>query len=102
FLGRIAALAANHVVVSDFSQSDASKRALLTGVSHTDTDEEAIRAQLADLHSRIYGQDDAPHSPEVDETYALFASTLARNPNVTLAWKTTLTAMLEDFRLAYY
>jgi hypothetical protein len=89
FLSRFAAAAANHAVVADYLQLD-------------DADEEAIRATLSDLHLRIFGEFDEPHSPEVDETYALFASTLERGGDRKSAWKTTLTAMLEDYRLAYY
>ena len=97
----LASTAAGFVVDDDFARSGAQRR-LLIAVELTDTGEPVIRAQLARLHARIYGTLDAPASAEVGDTYALFASTFARTGDVRHAWKTTLTAMLSDLRVAHY
>jgi hypothetical protein len=55
-----------------------------------------------ELHLRFFGEVVADDSPQVDETHALFADTLARTGDVARAWKVTLTAMLQDFRIAFY
>jgi len=100
-LRTLAASAAGFVVDADLAAAPA-QRKLLTDVAVTDTTEPAIRAQLAKLHARIYGTLDAAESDEVGETYALFATTLARDGDVRHAWKITLTAMLSDLRVAHY
>lgn len=97
----LAATAAGAVVDSDFDGL-ASARRLLTEVTPAQTDEPTIRAQLAKLHARIYSSLDAADSEAVDETYTLFATVLARSGDVRHAWKTTLTAMLSDLRIAHY
>jgi len=97
----LAATAAGSVVDADLD-GPAGARRLLTDVTATQTDEPAIRAQLAKLHARIYGALDAADSEAVGETYALFAAVLASRGDVRHAWKTTLTAMLSDLRIAHY
>ncbi len=97
----LASTAAGFVVDADFAQP-AAQRHLLTGVEVTDTAEPVVRAQLAALHARIFGALDAPGSTEVGETYALFASVVSRSGDVRHAWKTTLTAMFSDLRVAHY
>ena len=97
----LAATAAGYVVDDDLAAGPG-QRHLLTDVTETETAEPVVRAQLAKLHARIYGALDAPSSAEVGETYALFSSVIARGGDVRHAWKTTLTAMLSDLRVAHY
>lgn len=101
-LRRLAADAAGFVVTADFAKPNRANRKLLTLVDATTRDEAAIRAQLAELHLRIYGSLDEANSDEVSLTYGLFAATLAAGGDVARAWKTTLTAMLQDARVAYF
>lgn len=102
FLRTFAAGAAGTVVDADFAVA-ASQRKLLAGVEPATTGEAAIRAQLVSLHARLYGEIVAADSPEVDDAWDLFSASLAASGNdATLAWKTTLTAMLQDLRIAYY
>jgi hypothetical protein len=100
-LQQLAAQAAGFVVDADFGVPAAQRR-LLSLVEPADVDETKIRAQLSDLHARIYGALDAPDSEAVTETYGLFSATLALGGDVRRAWKTTLTAMLGDLRVAYF
>jgi len=97
-----AAQAANFVVDHD-ATAPAAERTLFVAAAVSASDEPTVRAQLAHLHARIYGELVEPDSPEVTETYALFRDALAA-PNATprRAWKLTLTAMLGDFRSLYY
>lgn len=101
-LRRIAADAAGFVVAADFAKPNRANRKLLTLVDATTRTPAEIRAQLAALHARIYGTLDAADSAEVELTYALFADTLAAGNDVTRAWKTTIAAMLQDARVAYF
>lgn len=101
-LRRIAADAAGFVVTADFAKPNRANRKLLTLVDVTTRDPAEIRAQLAALHARIYGTLDAADSAEVELTYGLFADTLAASDDVPRAWKTTIAAMLQDARVAYF
>jgi Protein of unknown function (DUF1585)/Protein of unknown function (DUF1592) len=101
-LRRLATEAAGFVVTADFAKPNRANRKLLTLVDATTRDEAEIRAQLAALHLRIYGTIDDAGGEEVGLTYALFADSLAAGENVATAWKTTLTAMLQDARVAYF
>jgi hypothetical protein len=102
FLQTLAAQAAPFVVERDFA-ADATERKLLWLVEPTDTDEAAIRVQLGWLHTRLYGELVADDGLEVDETWALFSGALEVAQGDTLrAWETTLTAMLQDHRIATY
>ncbi|HEY5936367.1 MAG TPA: DUF1585 domain-containing protein [Kofleriaceae bacterium] len=98
---RVVAAAAAHVVVDADLAVGATPR-LLTQVTAMTRDEPTLRAQIAALHARIYGQLEAVDAEAVGETYQLFASVLASTGDVRHAWKTTLTAMLGDLRVAYY
>lgn len=97
-----AAQAASFVVDHD-AAAPAAERTLFVAADVTATDEPAVRAQLAHLHARIYGELVTADSAEVTESLALFRDALAA-PNATprRAWKLTLTAMLSDFRSLYY
>ena len=75
---------------------------MFTHVDVRTRSEDDIRVQLADFHLRMYGELVEAQSEEVDESYAVFAATLERTGDVEHAWKTTLTAMLQDLRIAYY
>ncbi len=101
-LRAIAAEAAGFVVDRDLAEPDADARKLLVHVTADDRDEAAVRAQIAYLHARLYGELIGPDDDEVTATYELFAATLARTDDVAHAWKTTLTAMLQDVRIATF
>lgn len=92
---------AQFTVETDFAAA-ADQRRLLTRIAESDTSEASVRAQLADLHARIFGRLDAAGSDEVGETYALFAAAYDASHDARRAWKTTLAAMLQDFAAAYY
>ncbi len=100
-LRELAAAAAGHVVEADFDAA-AADRKLLTMVEADTRDEAAVRAQLAALSSRFYADFSPPESDAVGEAYALFGAALERTGDVKHAWKTTLTAMLQDLRIATY
>ncbi len=102
FLQTFAANAAAAVVESDFALADPAARRLLTVVSATEQGESAVRAQLALLHRRLFAEFVEDDAEEVDETYDLFAGALARSGDVETAWKATLTAMLQDTRIAFF
>lgn len=98
----LASRAASFVVEHDFA-SDAPSRKLLTRVSVSDTTESAVRAQLAELRLRLYGDFAAPDDESVSDSYALFRDALsAANGDVRRAWTTTLFALLQDIRIAYF
>lgn len=101
FLRSLSARAAGRVVDDDLAAPRASRR-LLDAVEVDTTDETAVRAQLAGLHLRLFGDVLDARSPEVTETYSLFRETLRRTGDVRHAWKTTLTGMLQDLRIAFY
>ncbi|MEZ4383110.1 MAG: hypothetical protein R3A79_17415 [Nannocystaceae bacterium] len=95
--------AADWVVDADFALSDAGARRLLKGVEAGTTDEAAIRDQLVALHHRLYGEALAADDPRVDEGLALFtAARSAAAGDGARAWKITLTALLQDVRIAFY
>lgn len=98
----LASSAADFVVEHDATAA-AADRTLFTRAAISDTDEPAIREQLAYLHARLYGELVDASSPEVDETFALFtaAKTAATN-NQRRAWKLTLVGMLTDVRALTY
>jgi len=98
---RAARLAAAHVVEHDAAAATAD-RSLFTQVAPDSTDPTAVRAQLAELHGRIYGELVAPDDPALDETEALFDDALAASHDPRRAWTVTLTGMLSDLRVLYY
>lgn len=101
YLRNLAAEAAGFVVENDFAAA-AADRKLLALVEADTTDEQAVRDQLAALHLRVLAEVVAPDSPEVDATYALFVAAVDQTPDVSTAWKVVLTALLQDFRIAYH
>lgn len=104
-LRNVASKAAARVVAGDLLETDPARRKLLgkTDASPTDTSEPAVRAQLADLHARVYGELVDPASDEVSATYTLFRDALAgAGGDAKRAWTVTLYAMLQDVRLVFY
>ena len=101
-LRALAAQAAPYAVNADFAETDASRRWLLRRVEPDTREQSAIRAQLVDLELRFFGQVLAPDSPEIDDVWTLFSSALASSSDVRHAWVTTLYALLQDVRLAYF
>ena len=99
-LRALAREAAHHRVERDFS-APASERWLLS-IDERETGEAAVREQLAALHARIHAQRVEPTSSEVDQSWALFSKALEHSGSTRRAWKVTLTAMLQDVRIAFY
>lgn len=96
-----AASAADFVVEHDLTAPLAG-RTLFKEAAVTATDPARIRAQLALLHARIYGELVGADSPEVDETYALYEDAFTTTNDRARAWKLTLVGMLSDFRSLFY
>ncbi len=98
---KLSALAAEFVVEHDRT-APLAQRTLFTEAAVTATDPSVIRAQVAHLHARIYGELVATDSPEVDETYALYEEAFAASNDRARAWEMTLIGMLSDFRSLFY
>jgi len=97
----VASSAADFVVEHDLA-APLADRTLFKEAAVTATDPARIRAQLAFLHARIYGELVGPDSPEVDETFALYTEAFTETTNRARAWKLTLVGMLSDFRSLFY
>lgn len=97
----MASAAAEFIVEKD-AVAAAAQRTLFVEAGIGATDPAQIRAQLAYLHARMYGELVAPDSEEVDETFALFSEALTTTGNQRRAWKLTLVGMLTDVRSLYY
>lgn len=100
-LQNLAREAAHFVVESDFASAPGERRLLML-VESSDTDEAVIRDQLAWLHARIYAEPDDPDTESVAETWALWSAAYAEGGDPVRAWKTVLTAMLQDVKVAWY
>jgi len=96
-LGAMAQEAAGFVVMEDFALPAAERR-LLTEIEPTDTDEAAVRGQLASLYLRILSQPVDPDSEEVTALYDLWSG--ASDPEE--GWRVVLTAMLQDPALVLF
>lgn len=102
-VANLAARAADAVVDSDFAQAMAQKRRLLRSVEPSDSDESALRAQLAELETRFYGEAADPQSESVTSALELLrAASAANGGDGARAWKLTLSAMLQDIRMQFY
>ena len=102
-LRALARQAANVVVEADFAIADKTQRRLFTGVSAVDSGSAKLRPQLVLLHRRFFADELAADSPEIDESLALFQAALKAKPgDIKRAWKTTLSALLQDVRIAFY
>lgn len=99
-LRSLAREAAHHRVERDLDAASDQRR--LLHIDEAETAEAAVRQQLADLHVRIYSERVDPDAPAVDETWALFSAALEHSGSPRRAWKVTLTAMLQDVRIAFY
>ncbi|MEE9386143.1 MAG: hypothetical protein V3V08_22245 [Nannocystaceae bacterium] len=100
-LRTLAGHAARKVVDEDFDQP-AAQRWLLHLVEVNTDDEGTIREQLAALHLRLYGERHPSEDAALDSTWALWRAAFAHSSDISRAWKTTLSAMLQDVRIAYY
>jgi hypothetical protein len=101
FLRSFSEEAANYAVESDFALP-AGQRKLFAGIEATDTSETSLRAQLADLHERLFARQLDPASSDITDSLTLFNSAFALSNDAKRAWKTVLAAMLQDFSVAYY
>jgi hypothetical protein len=101
-LESLAAEAAAWVVAQDATIADPAARRLFREVDPADAGEENVRAELAWLHARLFSELVDAESPEVDETWALYQALLAHGGDPARAWEGTLTAMLQDVRVATY
>ncbi len=80
----------------------ADMRRLLTAVETTDSDETLVRAQLAALHLRLFGEQVPPEDSRLDPAWALFSGRLDSGASVENAWTLTLAALLQDPALVMY
>lgn len=101
FWATFAAEAAGTVVEADFAVPAAERR-LLTLVDAETRDEDAIRAQLVQLHLQLLGEAVAPDDPQVDDSFALLTGAAQRSGDARHGWKVLLTAMLQDARFTHY
>ena len=101
FMRALSAEAAHHVVENDFAVDLASRR-LLGGVNSDESSADAIKSQLVDLHLRIFGEALTIDDEEIGASHQLFDATFVRTGDVAHAWKTTLTALLQDPRMTFY
>ena len=103
FLQALAAQAASKVATEDLSEPDPTRRRLLQALpAGAPAGEVGVRAQLAELNLRLYGERVAADSAAVDEMWELFASLQAGGADVERSWALTLTALFQDFRIAHY
>jgi hypothetical protein len=98
---RVARLAAASIVEHDAAAASAD-RLLLTQTAVDAPDPDSVRAELAELHGRIYSELVSPDDPALDDTQALFDAALAASGDPRRAWTVTLTGMLSDLRAIYY
>jgi Protein of unknown function (DUF1585) len=100
-VGRLAYDAATYVVAHD-ADAPADQRTLFTAADVAATDDANVRAELAVLHARIFGELVTPDASALDDELALFRGVLAGGGDARRAWIVTLTAMLSDLRAVYY
>ena len=96
----VARRAAGFVVDHDAAAPPRERR-LFTRAAVDDTDPEHVRAELAELHARIYSEV-AADDDALDATEALYDDALAVSGDPRWAWTVTLTGMLGDLRAIYY
>ncbi|HUJ57940.1 MAG TPA: hypothetical protein VLX92_05595 [Kofleriaceae bacterium] len=99
---RVAAFSAAQFVVDHDASVPLAQRTLLTAADPAATDEGSVRAELAELHARIFGELVDPSDPELDASYALYQGALAASGDARRAWVVTLTGMLSDLKAVYY
>jgi hypothetical protein len=98
---RVARLAAAHLIAHDAVAAPAD-RWLFTQATVDTTDPTLVRAQLAELHGRIFSELVAPGDDVLDDDVALFDDALAASGDPRHAWTLTLTGMLSDLRALYF
>jgi hypothetical protein len=98
---RAARLAAAHVLAHDAIAAPGD-RWLFTQAPVDAADPASVRAELAELHGRIFSELVAPDDPALDDAAALFDGALAASGDPRRAWTVTLTGMLSDLRALYY
>jgi hypothetical protein len=99
---RTAARQAAAFVVDHDDAAPPAERWLLTRSALADTDPASVRAELAELHGRIFSELVDPDDPALDDSEALFDGALAASGDPRRAWTVTLTGMLSDLRAIYY
>jgi len=98
-LRTMARLAADH----ETDQWSRGEARLLTRVAPDDpTNPEAVRAQLVDLHKRLYGEVLPASHGEIDASAALFDQLLTDLDDPQQAWSMVLWAMFQDLRMVTY
>ncbi|MBV1860012.1 MAG: hypothetical protein KUG77_16485 [Nannocystaceae bacterium] len=85
----------------EVEQAIVGQGSLLTAAPDT-VGETAVRAELVELHRRLYAADVEPDDPDIDAGWTLFEAALGASADSNRAWKTTLTALLADLRIAFY
>ena len=98
---RAAQLAASAAVAHDAAAAPAD-RWLFTQAPVDATDPASVRAQLAELHGRIFSELVGPDDDALADSVALFDGALAASGDPRRAWTVTLTGMLSDLRALYY
>jgi hypothetical protein len=93
--------AAAFVVDHDAGALPAGRR-LFTRAAVDDVDPSHVRAELAELHARIYSELVEPDDPVLDDALALFTAALDASGDARRAWTVTLTGMLSDLRAIYF
>lgn len=101
FLRAYAGEAASYTAEHDLLDAPEASR-LLTLVDAQTSDEDAVRQQLQALHQRLFAEDIPADDPRIDDSWTLWSAALDRSGDPVLAWKTTLTAMLQDLRIIFY
>ncbi|MBL4687630.1 MAG: hypothetical protein JKY37_23745, partial [Nannocystaceae bacterium] len=101
-LASLAREAAHAVVEADFALADPGDRRLLTRIDANDTDESAVRDQIVALYLAILGEIVEADSADVDETLVLFTAAQTASGDPVRAWKVTITALMQDVRVAFY
>jgi hypothetical protein len=97
-VSRLGAYRAATYVVEHDAAAPAGERTLFTAASVDTTDADSVRAELALLHARIYGELDA----DTSATEQLFFGALDASGDPRRAWVVTLTGMLSDLQAVYY
>jgi hypothetical protein len=101
-LDALASEAAAWVVKNDLDESTASHRTLLTELADPALEAD-VRAQLAALHLRLYGEQVDVDGAEVDLLHTFFDATYAAHgDNAADAWTLTVAAMLQDPAILFY
>lgn len=98
----VAAESAAWVVAEDAKTADPTARRLFVEAAPTDTDEALVRAELAFLHARLFGDLVGPDAADVTESWTLFSALLAESGDPLRAWQGVLTAMIQDVRVVTY